>query len=121
MTNPDEEISKNKSSAVNRSDNGSSFIIGMNRMASGKSNWLRSIPKQIRKFMSKSNQRHSNKPIGLSSGTAIETVAISSQNAFESAHTNGNANATNETNSIIDYLDNDEEVAMICACSQMST
>lgn len=117
MTNPN-ETSNNESSNANRSDNGANVVFGINRKASGKSNWLRSIPKHIRKFMSKSNQRHSTKSIGLGSGR--EPVAHDSQNALEPVYTNGNVNANNEFNSY-EYLDNDEEVAMICACSQMST
>lgn len=121
MTNPD-ETSKNESSNANRTGHGSSFIFGLNRIASGKSNWLRSIPHHIRKFMSKPNQRHPKKPIGLGSSGGVGG-ASSIQNALEPVYANGNINANDEFNSysMIEYLGNDEEVAMICACSQMAT
>lgn len=129
MTNPD-EVSKNVSSSnSNRTtSDGSSFIFNINRIASGKSNWLRSIPHHIRKFMSKPNQRNSKKPIGLgnnnvggSGGGGDGNSSI--QSGLEPVYANENFNPNDEFNScsMIEYLGNDEEVAMICACSQMST
>lgn len=120
MTNPG-ETSKNESPNANRTSHGSSFIFNINRIAIGKSNWLRSIPQHIRKFMSKPNQRHSNKS-GCSSGGGSNVVG-GSQNALEPVYANGNVNTNDGLNSysMIEYLGNDEEVAMICACSQMST
>lgn len=129
MTNPN-EASENESSNSNRTSasDGPSFIFGINRIASGKSSWLRSIPHHIRKFMSKPNQRHPKKAaIGLASSSGGSGGAgcggTSIQNALEPVYANGNVNANDEFNSysMIEYLGNDEEVAMICACSQMST
>lgn len=124
MTNPN-EASKNESSNSNGTGDGSSFIFGINRIASSKSNWLRSIPHHIRKFMSKSNQRHSKKTIclGGSGSGGVDSGINSIQNTLEPVYANGNINPSDEFNSysMIEYLGNDEEVAMICACSQMST
>lgn len=127
MTNPD-EASKNESSSSKRTGDSSSFAFGLNRIASGKNNWLRSIPHHIRKFMSKPNQRHQKKSIGLgSSGGGSASGACCGgcniQNKLEPAYANENIRASDEFNScsMIEYLGNDEEVAMICACSQMST
>lgn len=121
MTNPD-EASKNESSSSKRTGDSSSFIFGMNRIASGKNNWLRSIPHHIRKFMSKPNQRHQKKSIGSGGGSAC-CGGCSIQTKLEPAYANENIRANDEFNSysMIEYLGNDEEVAMICACSQMTT
>lgn len=91
MSNPD-EASRNESSNLNKMGHGSSFICSINQIASGKSNWLRSIPQHIRKFISKSN-----KSIGLGSS--------GKQNALESVYENGNVNASDEFNScsMIEY------------------
>lgn len=123
MTNPD-EASKNESSSSKRTGDSSSFIFGMNRIASGKNNWLRSIPHHIRKFMSKPNQRHQKKSLsggGSAGGACCGGCSIPTK--LEPAYANENIKANDEFSSysMIEYLGNDEEVAMICACSQMST
>lgn len=130
MKSPDEASKNELSSNANRTSDSPSFIFGINRIASDKKNWLRSIPHHIRKFISKPNQRHPKKLIGLSGssgggGSASNACCggCSIQNKLEPAYANENINANDEFNScsMIEYLGNDEEVAMICACSQMAT
>lgn len=72
--------------------------------------------------MSKPNQRHQKKSIGSGGGSAC-CGGCSIQTKLEPAYANENIRANDEFNSysMIEYLGNDEEVAMICACSQMTT
>lgn len=88
-------------------------------------NWFRSIPRRIRKFISKqnrpSNQRNShslnNSNLNGNSNTTERDASCTNQIII-----GVDADDTDESNlySSVDYLGNDEEVAMIRACSQMA-
>lgn len=101
----------------NSSDNSSSSINNTSI------SWFRSIPRRIRKFISKQSrqsnhhQYNSNNDIGNNNGEIVFTDPL----------TNGISEIQPSTEdsslySMVDYLNhaNDEEVAMIRACSQMA-
>lgn len=90
------------------------------------SSWFRSIPRRIRRFILKQNRQPSqssgqrNNQTTNISDLDINTAASNPDYADQTIV--GDGERADETNlySMVDYMGNDEEVAMIRACSQMA-
>lgn len=94
----------------------SGFNFGISRITnwntSNRSSWLRSIPRRIRRFISKSNKQFGQ--------TTNETLNNSARfNSTGSFNLNRSITGNDESNLIID-IDDDEEIAMKVARSQMA-
>lgn len=113
MTNLGETLENQ--TTTNKTGNASSVACDTERLTNGntsnKGNWLQSIPRRIRKLISKSNKK-------------LEQVDriyenIDEQNSTIDSATNIDGTDDSHLYSNVEYW-NDEEVAMIRACSQMA-
>lgn len=116
--NRDTEKTTNSIDANSLSNNQSTST--SNENGAHKKKWFRSIPRRIRKFITKHHHRH-----GHASNAADDSVAnvATTSNAVYANQTfvdDGDGVDESQLYSTVDYLDNDEEVAMIRACSQMA-
>lgn len=82
-------------------------------------NWFRSIPRRIRKFISKQNHG-SKKHLGLASSELTNSSGKFDTTTANNSNENADGNDESNLYSMVDYLGSDEEVAMIRACSQMA-
>lgn len=93
-----------------------------NQSSGGTKNWFRSIPRRIRKFI-KRHQHRSTVSFAESNDSGGDASVATTSNAVYANHTFvGDGDGTDEATlySMVDYMGNDEEVAMIRACSQMA-
>lgn len=82
-----------------------------------KKKWFRSIPRRIRKFITRHHHRH-----GHASNATDDSSPVTSNAVYANQTFVDDSDGVDESQlySTVDYLDNDEEVAMIRACSQMA-
>lgn len=116
------QIGSNSNKLKNMHGSSKSNKIGSNTAKNANAsscNWFKSIPQRIRKFITKNHRytfKHSSEQLNQSrnglakSTTSIETTQIE----------NIDGNDDSNLYSMVEYLGNDEEVAMIRACSQMA-
>lgn len=120
--NSDTEKTTNSINANSFSNNQSSGPTTSTNSGNGSHtrNWFRSIPRRIRKFITK----HQNRPVNASSAAnnSVANVATTSDAVYANQTFVGDGDGTDDSNlySMVDYMGNDEEVAMIRACSQMA-
>lgn len=101
--------------------NGSASSPNTSRNSSGNGNWYRWMPRRIRRFIDKQSHRQSNQSNKQSNlQTNKETSETSTENEFSTNLSEGDATDETHLYSTVDYSSNDEEVAMIKACSQMA-
>lgn len=83
--------------------------------------WFRSIPRRIRKFITKRHHRPVDQPHPTDE-LADSAIATTSNAVYADQRYVGDADGTDESTlySMIDYVGNDEDVAMLRACSQMA-
>lgn len=119
MTTKD-EISDNECDASKLNNESAISNVSNASTSSGNGNWFRSIPRRIRKFITKQSHRQSNQSNKQLNQTSIQT-GLNAANGSMQLSSGENADAADDTNlySSLD-LNNDEEVAMIRACSQMA-
>lgn len=88
-----------------------------NAQGAPKKQWFRSIPRRIRKFITKHHHRH-----GHAANDSVANVATTSNAVYANQTFVDDGDGLDESQlySTVDYLDNYEEVAMIRACSQMA-
>lgn len=83
--------------------------------------WFRSIPRRIRKFIARHQHRSTNSATVAANDSAAYAVANTDAVYLNQTFVS-DGDGADESNlySIVDYMGNDEEVAMIRACSQMA-
>lgn len=88
-----------------------------NAHGASKKQWFRSIPRRIRKFITKHHHRHGHTADDSVANEATTSNAVYANQTFVD---DGDGLDESQLYSTVDYLDNYEEVAMIRACSQMA-
>lgn len=118
--NSDRELTTNSINANRLSTNQNSGMSTNTSNGTHTKNWFRSIQRRIRKFITKHQYRHMNTSAAPSGSTSL--VTTTSDAVFANETFVGDGDGADESNlySLVDYLGNDEEVAMIRACSQMA-
>lgn len=113
-------ISNNQSSGPTTTTTTASTT-NSNARATHSKNWFRSIPRRIRKFITKHHHRSANAAT-IASNDSVSNAATTSDAVYLNQTFVSDGDGADESNlySMVDYMGNDEEVAMIRACSQMA-